>query len=110
MEGFRVNRVEANRVFPLDMPDIKPKTPLYRNFDQVFEKQLAKPSAERKLAVKIEFLDNPFGFTLVMEDETGARVMLTEPSQISQLAFRKRNLFRRFNLTREFTLITDHTI
>ena len=79
LEGFRVNRVEANRVFPLDMPDIKPKTPLYRNFDQVFEKQLAKPSAERKLAVKIEFLDNPFGFTLVMEDETGARVMLTEP-------------------------------
>ena len=79
LEGFRVNRVEANRVFPLDMPDIKPKTPLYRNFDQVFEKHLAKPSAERKLAVKIEFLDNPFGFTLVMEDETGARVMLTEP-------------------------------
>lgn len=79
LEGFRVNKVEANRVFPLDMPDIKPKTPLYRNFDQVFEKQLAKPSAERKLFVKIEFLDNPFGFTLVMEDETGARVMLTEP-------------------------------
>lgn len=79
LEGFRVNKVEANRVFPLDMPDIKPKTPLYRNFDQVFEKQLAKPSAERKLSVKIEFLDNSFGFTLVMEDETGARVMLTEP-------------------------------
>ncbi|WP_075558434.1 peptidase U32 family protein [Parabacteroides timonensis] len=78
LEGFRVNKVEANRVFPLDMPDIKPKTPLYRNFDQVFEKQLAKPSAERKLSVKIEFLDNSFGFTLVMEDETGARVMLTE--------------------------------
>ena len=78
LEGFRVNRVEANRVFPLDMPAIKPKTPLYRNFDQVFEKQLAKPSAERKLSVKIEFLDNSFGFTLVMEDETGARVMLTE--------------------------------
>ena len=78
LEGFRVNRVEANRVFPLDMPDIKPKAPLYRNFDQVFEKQLAKPSAERKLSVKIEFLDNSFGFTLVMEDETGARVMLTE--------------------------------
>lgn len=79
LEGFRVNRVEENRVFPLDMPDIKPKTPVYRNFDQAFEKQLAKPSAERKLAVKMEFLDNAFGFTLAMEDETGARVMLTEP-------------------------------
>lgn len=79
LEGFRVNRVEANRVFPLDMPDIKPKTPVYRNYDQAFEKLLAKPSAERKLTVKMEFLDNAFGFTLVMEDETGARVMLTEP-------------------------------
>lgn len=79
LEGFRVNRVEANRVFPLDMPQLAPKTPLYRNFDQAFDKLLAKPSAERKLSVKVEFLDNPFGFTLSMEDETGARIMLTEP-------------------------------
>ena len=79
LEGFRVNRVEANRVFPLDMPDIKPKTPLYRNYDQVFEKLLSKPSAYRWIGVKMELLDNPFGFTLVMEDETGARVMLAEP-------------------------------
>ena len=79
LEGFRVNRVEANRVFPLDMPQLAPKTPLYRNFDQAFDKLLAKPSAERKLSVEIEFLDNPFGFTLCMEDETGARIMLTEP-------------------------------
>ena len=79
LEGFRVNRVEANRVFPLDMPQLPPKTPLYRNFDQAFDKLLAKPSAERKLSVEIEFLDNPFGFTLCMEDETGARIMLTEP-------------------------------
>ena len=79
LEGFRVNRVEANRVFPLDMPQLTPKTPLYRNFDQAFDKLLAKPSAERKLSVEIEFLDNPFGFTLCMEDETGTRIMLTEP-------------------------------
>lgn len=80
LEGFRVNKVEANRVFPLDMPDIKPKTLLYRNYDQVFEKLLSKPSAERRLRAKMELLNNPFGFTLVMEDETGARVMIAEPS------------------------------
>ncbi len=79
LEGFRVNRVEENRVFPLDMPQLAAKTPLYRNFDQAFDKLLAKPSAERKLSVRIEFLDNLFGFTLCMEDETGARIMLTEP-------------------------------
>ena len=89
LEGFRVNRVEANRVFPLDMPQLTPKTPLYRNFDQAFDKMLAKPSAERKLSVEIEFLDNPFGFTLCMEDETGARIMLTEPFA-KELARRER--------------------
>lgn len=89
LEGFRVNRVEANRVFPLDMPQLAPKTPLYRNFDQAFDKLLAKPSAERKLSVEIEFLDNPFGFTLCMEDETGARIMLTEPFA-KELARRER--------------------
>lgn len=77
LEGFRVNRVEANRVFPLEMPDLRPKMPLYRNFDQEFEKQLSRPSAERKLSVSIEFLDNPFGFSLGMTDETGARVLIT---------------------------------
>lgn len=76
LEGFRVNRVEANRVYPPEMPRLVPKTPLFRNFDQSFEKLLAKPSAERKLSVKMEFSDTPFGFTLCMEDETGARVML----------------------------------
>lgn len=89
LEGFRVNRVEANRVFPLDMPQLTPKTPLYRNFDQAFDKLLAKPSAERKLSVEIEFLDNSFGFTLCMEDETGARIMLTEPFA-KELARRER--------------------
>lgn len=89
LEGFRVNRVEANRVFPLDMPQLTPKTPLYRNFDQAFDKLLAKPSVERKLSVEIEFLDNPFGFTLCMEDETGARIMLTEPFA-KELARRER--------------------
>ncbi|WP_102409158.1 peptidase U32 family protein [Parabacteroides bouchesdurhonensis] len=76
LEGFRVNRVEANRIFPLKMPDIRPKMQIYRNFDQAFEKQLSKPSAERKLAVNIRFFDNSFGFSLEMEDETGARIVI----------------------------------
>ena len=53
--------------------------PLYRNFDQEFDKLLSKPSAERKLSVRMEFQDNAFGFTLSMTDETGARIMLTQP-------------------------------
>lgn len=81
LEGFRVNRVEDNRVFPLEMPELRPKMPLYRNYDQAFDKLLDKPTAERKIAVNIEFMDNPFGFTLGITDETGARVLISEEFQ-----------------------------
>lgn len=76
LEGFRVNRVEANRLFPLKMPALQPKMKLYRNVDQQFEKILSAPSAERKIAVRMAFRDNPFGFTLEMEDESGSRVAI----------------------------------
>lgn len=79
LEGFRVNRADANKIQPFEMPEIAVNTLLYRNFDAKFEQQMAKPSAERHLAVNIIFRDNPFGFTLCMEDESGARVMITRP-------------------------------
>ncbi|MCD7978489.1 MAG: U32 family peptidase [Tannerellaceae bacterium] len=78
LEGFRVNKVEGEKIYPLEMPALRPDVVLYRNYDQEFEKQLDKPTAERKIPVTIEFLDNPFGYTLSMTDETGARVMITE--------------------------------
>jgi putative protease len=80
MEGFRVNRVENNRLFPQEMPRIKPRTVLYRNFDQEFERLLAKPSAERKIPVSLHLEENPFGFTLTMDDLEGGRVALVMPA------------------------------
>lgn len=79
LEGFRVNRVENNRVYPQEMPRLSPKMKLYRNYDQQFEKLLSKPSAERKIGVRVIFSDNSFGFSLEMEDEEGARVTLSRP-------------------------------
>ena len=81
LEGFRVNRVETNRIYPQEMPALRPKMKLYRNFDQAFEKKLAKPSAERRIAVDIIFSDHAFGFTLEMTDESGARVAIARPFQ-----------------------------
>lgn len=79
LEGFRVNRVDDNRIFTLDKPSIRPKMQLYRNFDQEFDRLLSKPSAERKIAVKMEFMDNNFGFTLSVADETGTHIMVAKP-------------------------------
>jgi putative protease len=79
LDGFRVNKVEdGNHVFPQDMPQLLPKTPLYRNYDHEFEKQLTKPSAVRKIGVEMEFIDNPLGFTLYVKDESGTEVSVTE--------------------------------
>ena len=74
LQGFRVNRVENNKLFPQEMPRIKPKTVLYRNFDQEFDRIMQKKSAERKLAVDVSLAENNFGFTLTMCDEDGNSV------------------------------------
>lgn len=74
LEGFRVNRTEAHRIFPAQMPSVRSKTVLYRNFDHDFEAVLAKPSAERKIKVTMEWSDCPAGFALTITDETDACV------------------------------------
>jgi putative protease len=78
LEGFRVNRVGEGRVFPAEMPALLPGTPLFRNYDHGFEKQLSGTSASRKISVEMEFSANPFGFTLSMKDEAGVCVSLAE--------------------------------
>lgn len=79
LEGFRVNRVEANRIYPKEMPHVQPKNPIYRNYNHVFESLLSNLSAERKLDVTIEWNDYPKGFTLTITDETDARITISRP-------------------------------
>lgn len=70
--GFRINRAEGNRLFPLHMPeDLKPGTMLYRNHDQAFETLLNKPSAERKIEVSmtLSITDNNLMLTMVDEHQ-----------------------------------------
>lgn len=71
LTGFRVNRVEENRVFPAEMPLLKPKTDLFRNWDQEFEKKMGKPTAERKIDVEVRLRAVSFGFSLSLTDSEG---------------------------------------
>ncbi len=67
LEGFRVNRVEGNRLFPFKMPvNLKPGTALYRNNDEVFSKLMARQTAERKLPVLLGMYETEKGFSLKM--------------------------------------------
>lgn len=90
LHGFRVNRVDGNKLYPQEMPQVKPRTVLYRNFDQNFERLLGRPSAERKIIVDAFLTENNFGFTLELHDEDGNAVALTlkrekEPARTSQI-------------------------
>ena len=54
LRGFRVNRVEGNRIFPQHMtPQLRPGMSLYRNVDAVFERLLARQSATRRIPIDI---------------------------------------------------------
>ncbi|MDR3267013.1 MAG: U32 family peptidase [Tannerella sp.] len=79
LEGFRVNKAEVHRIFPKKLPDtLRQRTLLYRNFDKQFEDTLAKPSAERKIKVKVELTECISGFSLIITDETDAKIMIVK--------------------------------
>lgn len=72
LQGFRVNRVEGTHLYPKDMPRmLRARTPLFRNFDQEFERLLSRPSAERRIPVDIVLRDTPTGFSLTVTDGRG---------------------------------------
>ena len=72
LQGFRVNRVEGDRLYPKEMPrTLRVRTQLFRNFDQEFERLLSRPSAERRIPVDILLRDTPTGFSLKFTDEQG---------------------------------------
>ncbi|MBO4586886.1 MAG: U32 family peptidase [Bacteroidales bacterium] len=71
LQGFLINGVQGRTVTPNQMPDIKAGTTLWRNQDQLFEKQLQGKSAERKIGVEMLFSATPDGFALQLTDEEG---------------------------------------
>ena len=77
LQGFRVNRVDGNRLFPQEMPArLLPRTKIYRNFDQKFEQQLSRKSAERRIQVEALLGETPFGFSLTLKDEDDISVSI----------------------------------
>lgn len=79
LQGFRINRVDGNKLFLQEMPEIKQRTVLYRNYDQEFEKILSRESAKRKIAVELLLEDHVFGFSLTLMDEDRNLVTLALP-------------------------------
>ncbi|NDV57196.1 U32 family peptidase [Bacteroides sp. 519] len=81
LQGFRVNRVDGNKLYPQTMPIISKGVLLYRNQDQEFEKILSRPSAERKIAVSALLAENNFGFSLSLTDEDDNSITVVLPKE-----------------------------
>ena len=63
--GFRANRVQGNRIWPYRMPaGLHPGIRLYRNNDQEFERLMSRPSAERRIPIRLTLRAVGDGFTL----------------------------------------------
>lgn len=68
--GMRINVARGQRLYPNEMPeDLKTGMTLYRNRDQVFERQLEKHSAERRINVQMTLTHEHDGLTLSLRDE-----------------------------------------
>lgn len=71
LHGFRINKVEGEKIFPQLMPPLFCGVKLFRNYDSVFEKQVEYSDIQRKLSLSLEFYDNENGFVLKGHDESG---------------------------------------
>lgn len=71
MKGFSVNAVHNNRITPNKPLHIKKGTRIFRNKNIVFEKQLAQPTATRKLPITAVVSENSQGFSLTLKDQEG---------------------------------------
>jgi putative protease len=76
LRGIRVNRVEANRVFPLEMNQVRAGTILYRNHDAMFERALDASRTARKIEVDMELSVTGNTATLALKDEDGLQVKM----------------------------------
>lgn len=70
LEGFRVNRVSNNFIYPLNLPpSLRRGMALYRNNDQEFERVLFHKAAERKIGVKFTLSYHNSELLLTAEDD-----------------------------------------
>lgn len=83
LEGFLVNRVEENRIYPQKDLSKFHEVKLYRNIDKNFEKILSGKTAERKVTVDILFEELTDAVRITFTDEDGCEVSVTENIELT---------------------------
>ncbi|MGB5217438.1 MAG: U32 family peptidase [Smithella sp.] len=91
LTGFRINRVDNEKIYPNSMRGLELGMPLYRNYDITLNRLLKKTSANRMIRVKMDFIQKETFIQLTVKDEDGNEAnvikdVLFEPSRNASLA------------------------
>lgn len=83
LNGFRINRVENNSLYPQRMPsELQVGMQLFRNYDAAFERQLQQQTAVRKVPVSMCWKHTEKGFSLMVRStETNISVEVQLPCE-----------------------------
>lgn len=83
--GFRVNKVEENRIFPATEIEITPSTKLFRNYDKELDDLLSGDTAIRKIAIRFQLsLSSDSQIKLAASDLYGNQVVVAEPIELQE--------------------------
>ena len=78
LEGLRVNRVDGQRVIPANRPDgIRCGVQLSRNHDQALDRLLARPSATRRIPLRLRLSETAEGYALQAAEDVPNGCSLT---------------------------------
>ena len=70
LEGLRVNRVDGQRVIPATRPEgIRRGVQLWRNHDQALDRLLSRPSATRRIPLRLILKETATGYILQATEE-----------------------------------------
>jgi putative protease len=76
LQGFRINKTENGKVFPLQVPDITVNTEIFRNQDIAFEKILKGKTSLRKILVNIKIIEIAQGIDIQLIDEDNIETVI----------------------------------
>lgn len=79
--GTKIQRVEGQRIFPLNMDSIQKDMMIFRNYDAAFEKQLDHDTSQRKISVDLFIEETLEGLNIKAVDEDGVAVENIFPMQ-----------------------------
>lgn len=74
LKGFRVDRIESDLIFPNDMDGLEVGVKLFRNHDHHFLKLLERKTADRRIAISMQFDQRATEISLRVTDEDGYSV------------------------------------